>query len=133
MINEEVHIKQKRIKYIRVLEKFLTRTMSLLRLDNFDEELFKIRCIKNFKDLNRAESIDLNSHYYSKLKQFIDKVMYYAYLEKEELDAFDLECLDEEKSTQSLLLKEANILQKEKNATSYKKDKHKHSKFDDGY
>jgi len=121
----EVHEKQKRIKYIRVLEKFLTRTMSLLRLENFDEKLFKERCIKNFKDLSRAESMDLNSPYYEHLKRFIEKVMYYVYLEEEEGS-------DDEKM-QNLLLKEANNLQKEKNNNSYRKDKHKNSKFDDGY
>lgn len=125
----EVHEKQKRIKYIRVLEKFLTRTMSLLRLENFDEDLFKKRCIKNFKDLSRAETMDLNSTYYTHLKRFIEKVMYYVYLEEED-DGFEI--ADEDKM-QNLLLKEANNLQKEKNNSSYRKDKHKNAKFDDDY
>ena len=125
----EVHEKQKRIKYIRVLEKFLTRTMSLLRLENFDEDLFKKRCIKNFKDLSRAETMELNSTYYTHLKRFIEKVMYYVYLE-EDNDGFEV---DDEDKMQNLLLKEANNLQKEKNNSSYKKDKHKNAKFDDEY
>ncbi|NQY21516.1 MAG: hypothetical protein HRT40_09430 [Campylobacteraceae bacterium] len=131
----EVHEKQKRIKYIRVLEKFLTRTMSLLRLENFNEELFKERTIKNFKDLSRAETMELNSPYYSNLKKFIEKVMFSIYLEIDENDKEDFfdEAEEEENSMQNVLLKEANNLQKEKNATSYKKDKHKHAKFDDGY
>ena len=32
----------------------------------------------------------------------------------------------------AILLKEANLLQKEKNKSSYKKDKHKKDKYDDG-
>ena len=36
----------------------------------------------------------------------------------------------EEKAT---LLKDANLLQKEKNKSNYKKDKHKNQKFNDGY
>jgi hypothetical protein len=31
------------------------------------------------------------------------------------------------------LLKDANLLQKEKNRSSYKKDKHKNQSFNDGY
>jgi len=108
-MQNEVHEKQKRIKYIRVLEKFLTRTMSLLRLENFDEDLFKARCIKNFADLSRAETMDLNSPHYSHLKRFIEKVMYYVYLEKDEEENND------EEKMQTLLLKEANALQKDKN------------------
>ncbi len=44
----------------------------------------------------------------------------------------DLE--DEEKiKIKENLLKEANLLQKEKNSTRYKKDKHKSKSFNDGY
>ena len=43
----EVNEKQLRIKYIRVLEKFFTRTISLLKLENFDKELFLKRTSKN--------------------------------------------------------------------------------------
>ena len=45
----EVNEKQQRIKYIRVLEKFFTRTISLLKLENFDKELFKTRTKKKFR------------------------------------------------------------------------------------
>ena len=38
-MNFEVNEKQQRIKYIRVLEKFFTRTISLLKLENFDKDL----------------------------------------------------------------------------------------------
>jgi hypothetical protein len=37
---------------------------------------------------------------------------------------------EEERAT---LLKDANLLQKEKNSSNYKKDKHKNQKFTDGY
>ncbi len=33
----------------------------------------------------------------------------------------------------AILLKDANLLQKEKNKSNYKKDKHKNQKFNDGY
>ena len=42
----EINEKQLRIRYIRVVEKFLTRTISLLKLENFDKELFLKRTLK---------------------------------------------------------------------------------------
>ena len=118
----EVNEKQLRIKYIRVLEKFFTRTISLLKLENFDKELFKKRTKKNYEDLQKAKEVELYSEYYSGLKDFINKTMIYL---EEHSNTFQ-----EEKAT---LLKDANLLQKEKNKSNYKKDKHKNQKFNDGY
>lgn len=117
-----MHDKQLRIRYIRVLEKFFTRTVSLLKLENFDTELFKERTLKNYEDIKRVKSIELNSKYLTELIAFINKTLYF--LENHS------ESFENERAT---LLKEANLLQKEKNKNSYKKDKHKKSKFDDGY
>lgn len=114
--------KAKRIKYIRLLEKFFSRTMSLLKLENFDSELFCERVKKNFEELDKkAEKTDLNSNYLVGLKNFIDLTMQKVYQEK---------FTDEDKES---LLKEANTLHKEKNKKNYKKDKHKHKSFNDGY
>lgn len=118
----EVNEKQQRIKYIRVLEKFLTRTISLLKLENFDKELFIIRSKKNLEDLKKTKEVELHSQYYSNLKDFISKTI--SYLENSSSDFI------QEKNS---LLKDANLLQKEKNRSNYKKDKHKNSKFSDGY
>lgn len=118
----EVHIKQLRIRYIRVLEKFFTRTISLLKLENFDIELFRVRTLKNYEDIKRVKAVDLNSKYLVDLIAFINKTL--SYLENH-TDSFE-----DERST---LLKDGNLLQKEKNLNSYRKDKHKKSKFDDGY
>lgn len=74
----EVNEKQLRIKYIRVLEKFFTRTISLLKLENFDKELFKKRTQKNYEDLQKAKEVELYSEYYSGLKDFINKTMNYV-------------------------------------------------------
>lgn len=117
-----MHEKQKRIRYIRVLEKFFTRTVSLLKLDNFNHELFKERVLKNYQDIKRVEQVDLNSKYYTELIAFINKTL--SYVENHS------ENFEDERET---LLKEANLLQKEKNRNSYRKDKHKKSKFNDGY
>lgn len=118
----EIHEKQLRIKYIRVLEKFFTRTISLLKLENFNYEIFKERTLKNFEDLNKAKKVELYSAYYSQLNAFIDKTMMYV---KEHSDSFENE--------RATLLKDANLLQKEKNKSTYSKDKHKKHKFNDGY
>lgn len=118
----EVHEKQLRIRYIRVLEKFLTRTISLLKLENFDANLFRERTLKNFKDVEKVKEMDLNSTYLTNLRAFINKVM---------SNITDVE--GDFTSKKEGLLKDANLLQKEKNQGSYKKDKHKNQKFDDGY
>ena len=118
----EVNEKQQRIKYIRVLEKFFTRTISLLKLDNFDKDLFKQRTKKNYEELVKTKEIELYSDYYESIKVFINKTMFYL---EEHKKSFE-----EERAT---LLKDANLIQKEKNSTNYKKDKHKNQKFNDGY
>ncbi len=73
----EVNEKQQRIKYIRVLEKFFTRTISLLKLDNFDKDLFKQRTKKNYEELVKTKEIELYSDYYESIKVFINKTMFY--------------------------------------------------------
>ena len=118
----EVHEKQLRIRYIRVLEKFFTRTVSLLKLENFNVVLFKERTLKNYEDIKKVKAVDLNSKYLVDLISFINKTLNYI---ENHSDKFE-----DERDT---LLKDANLLQKEKNRNTYKKDKHKKSKFNDGY
>ncbi|RXJ87049.1 hypothetical protein [Arcobacter sp. CECT 8985] len=117
-----MHDKQLRIRYIRVLEKFFTRTLCLLKLEDFDKELFIERTKKNFEDMNRVKAIDLHSNYLIALKDFINKTMQYI---NNPSDTFEDE--------KAVLLKDANLLQKEKNKKTYKKEKHRKSKFNDGY
>ena len=100
----EINEKQQRIKYIRVLEKFFKRTR------------------KNYEDLIKTKEIELYSDYYEGIKVFINKTIFYL---EEHTKSFE-----EERAT---LLKDANLLQKEKNSANYKKDKHKNQKFTDGY
>lgn len=117
-----MHEKQERIRYIRVLEKFFTRTVSLLKLENFDIELFKERTRKNYKDLKRVKEVPLHSPYLSSLTAFLNRTLQYM---ENHTDDFEDE--------RSILLKDANLIQKEKNKNSYSKDKHKKHKFNDGY
>lgn len=117
-----MHDKAKRIKYIRVLEKFFKRNLSLLRLENFNFDLYKQRTLKNFEELQKSEAVALNSNYLAGLKRHIDSVIYFVHHPDTDLE--------EQKQN---LLKEANLLLKDKNQSNYKKDKHKNQKFDDGY
>lgn len=117
-----MHEKQVRIRYIRVLEKFFTRTVSLLKLENFDKELFIERTRKNYKDLQRVDAVPLHSPYLSSLTNFLNKTLNYIENHTEDFE--------DERAT---LLKDANIIQKEKKKNSYTKDKHKEHKFNDGY
>lgn len=117
-----MHEKQLRIRYIRVLEKFFTRTISLLKLENFDAKLFKERTQKNYEDMTKIKEVDLHSNYYSQLNQFIEKTMNYVQNSSESFE-----------NERATLLKDANLLQKEKNKNTYSKDKHKKQKFNDGY
>ncbi len=66
--------------------------------------------------------MDLYSAYLMDLKAFLAKTL--SFIAKHSKD------FENERST---LLKDANLLQKEKNSNSYSKDKHKNQKFDDGY
>ena len=70
----------------------------------------------------KTKEIELYSDYYESIKVFINKTMFYL---EEHTKSFE-----EERAT---LLKDANLIQKEKNSTNYKKDKHKNQKFNDGY
>lgn len=116
-----INEKQLRIRYIRVVEKFLTRTIALLKLENFDKELFIKRTVKNHEDMCKTPKVDLYSDYYTGLNNFIEKTI--LFIKNPSNDFAD------ERAT---LLKDANLLQKEKNKNTYKKDKHKKDRFYDG-
>jgi hypothetical protein len=120
-MNSNINEKQLRIRYIRVVEKFLTRTISLLKLENFDKEIFFKRTLKNYEDMCKTPKVELYSDYYSGVDNFVQKTLNFV---KNPSDDF----IDE----RATLLKDANLLQKEKNKATYKKDKHRKDKFDDG-
>ncbi len=119
---KKINDKTIRLKYVRVLEKFAQRTIALLKHPKFDFEIFKVQTIKNYVFVQEAEIIRLDSEYLKKLisytQMIINTIDYHSKTFEEE---------------QQLLLKEANQLHKEKNRTSYKKDKHTKKKFYDGY
>lgn len=121
IINE----KDVRLKYTRGLEKFVRSNISYLKDPTFEFEVFQQRVKRTFEILKKIPSIRLNATYPIALEAYVNLVLSVLHLEdlKEE----------EKKELQAKLLKEANLLHKEKNKTQYKKDKHKKSSFTDGY
>jgi len=111
-----------RLRYIRVLEKFITRTISLLKKDNFDLELYIKAIEKNYLELKKAPSIELYNEYPKALKSLAQYILDTLHNHSK--------TFEDEKSS---ILKESNLLEKLKNNNRYKKDKHRKKKFTDGY
>jgi len=118
----EINEKTKRLRYIRVLEKFNTKAIGLLKYDNFDIELFKKAVLKSYQELKKTPSLPLYSEYPLKL-QFLSQLI---------LNSIENHSKDFENERKNIL-KESNLLAKLKNSNKYKKDKHKNKKFNDGY
>jgi len=130
-MQKEVNEKTIRLRYIRVLEKFVTKAISLLKYDNFDKELFKKATIKAFNELQKTKSCDLYSEYPLAVRNLTLYIMNCIDNDADESE-FNTKPnnFEEEKAA---ILKQANLLAKLKNNNRYKKDKHKHKKFNDGY
>jgi hypothetical protein len=113
-----------RLRYIRALEKFAKRAINLLKApeEDFHFEKFKKKMAENFKPVEKVEVVRLDSGYMSKLESYVNMIL-------GTLDNHSKDFEDEK----SMLLKEANLLHKEKNKNIYKKDKHSKHKFNDGY
>ena len=116
--------KDLRLRYIRVLEKFAKRAINLLKTpeNDFNFEKFKIKMEDNFEFVKKVEAVRLDSGYMSRLENYVNIILGTLVSEPEDYD-----------ENKSMLLKEANLLHKEKNKTTYKKDKHSKQKFNDGY
>jgi hypothetical protein len=116
--------KDLRLRYIRVLEKFAKRAINLLKApaEDFHHEKFKKKMNENFKYVKKVEVVRLDNEYMSKIESYVNIIL--STLENHSIT------FEEEKS---MLLKEANLLHKEKNKNIYKKDKHSKHKFNDGY
>ncbi len=113
-----------RLRYIRALEKFAKRAINLLKApeEDFHFEKFKNKMHENFEFVEKVEAVRLDSGYMSKLQDYVNLIL-------GTLDNHSKDFEDEK----AMLLKEANLLHKEKNKNIYKKDKHSKHKFNDGY
>jgi len=119
IINE----KNVRLRYTRALEKFIRSNISYLKDPEFQFDIFQKRVKRTFEILKKVEPIRLDSAYPMALENYANLLLN-ALEELEEVEKMQLK---------DKLLKEANLLHKEKNKTQYKKDKHKKSTFNDGY
>jgi len=111
-----------RIKYIRVLEKFLTRSVALVKNPDFDLDNFKLNIDRYYEDITKVKAVRLDSQYHKKLQDYVNLVLQFTQNHSK--------TFEDEKQ---LFLKEANLLHKEKNKSTYKKDKHRKRSFNDGY
>lgn len=114
--------KEQRVKYIRALERFLGSCSGALKAESFDIVLFERRVEKSLKVLRKVETVRLDSTYMSLLEAYVETVLRTIH---------DKEMENEAKH--KLLLKEANLIEKERNKGSYKKSKHQKNDFNDGY
>jgi len=131
-MQKEVNEKTIRLRYIRVLEKFVTKAVSLLKYDNFDKELFKKATIKAFDELQKTKTCDLYNEYPLAVRNLTLHIMQCIDNDTNDEDEFTPKPnnFEDEKAS---ILKQSNLLAKLKNNNRYKKDKHKHKKFNDGY
>ena len=112
--------KEKRVKYVRALERFVKSAAALLKREDFDPMLFRARAEKNYTTLQKIEAVPLDSPYTRALEEFANTVM--ASVDK----------IDTEASVKPALQKEANALEKLKSNASYKKSKHRAKIYEDG-
>ncbi len=107
--------KYQRQRYITFLEKVTKNLFKMFRDEKTTQENF----LKKFKELTKKVDeqveIQLNSEYHQQMKSYIERL-------KIEIAHEDFDLEDIREANMTLL----NRLQKLKNGTSYKKDKHKH-------
>ena len=106
--------KYQRQRYITFLEKVTKNLFKMFRDETTTQEQFLKKFQELKKKLDEQVEIQLNSEYHQQMKTYIER------LENELKDEFKLDDIREANMT---LL---NRLQKLKNGTSYKKDKHRY-------
>ncbi len=110
----KIEDKTLRVKHMRLLEKFLKSSASILKLENFNYELFQKRTLKIYGLLQNLKEIRVDSSYLKSLQDFTKLTM--RILKNEEL---------KEQEKRNILLKEVNLIQKNRNKKTYKREKHK--------
>lgn len=111
-----------RLRYIRALEKFFTRTLAFLKNPNFNPIIFKKNIDKYYEELKKIKAVRLDSGYLTNLEEFVNSTLRKT-----------IQIDDDFNEHRESLLKEANLVLKEKNKSNYKKEKHKSKDFYDGY
>ena len=106
--------KYQRQRYITFLEKVTKNLFKMFRDETTTQEQFLKKFDELKKKLDEQVEIQLNSEYHQQMKEYIER------LDHELKAEFKLE--DMREANMTLL----NRLQKLKNGTSYKKDKHRY-------
>ena len=106
--------KYQRQRYITFLEKVTKNLFRMFRDETTTQEQFLKKFDELKKKLDEQVEIQLNSEYHQQMKEYIDR------LDNELKNEFKLD--DMREANMTLL----NRLQKLKNGTSYKKDKHRY-------
>lgn len=107
-----------RLKYIRVLERFLKSIVAYLsKSEDLSYENFTKKVDNNLRYLEKIKSVELYKGEFSDLESLVKEIISYRNNPK-----------DIEQIKNDILLK-ANRLEKSKNRKKYKKDKHKEAKF----
>ena len=110
----------KRLRYIRVLERFTSSIISYLtKVEESTKVVFDKKVDNNKRYLDRIEKIALYKGEFNELEKLVDKIVLYRDSDKE---------IDEIKKD---LLYSANQIEKSVNQRQYKKDKHTSSQFKD--
>jgi len=111
MDKNEKHI---RVKYMRLLEKFVKSSSNTLKLEDFNYKLFEKRVFNSYSKIEKMGDVKTDSSYMNSLRNFIDKTV--KTLRREDIDS---------EKKREILLKESNLVEKSQNRKSRKKEKHK--------
>ncbi|RRS32159.1 MAG: hypothetical protein P794_01925 [Epsilonproteobacteria bacterium (ex Lamellibrachia satsuma)] len=107
-----------RQKYISELEKISKNLFRMLRDENVSSEKFMIKFEELKKKFDEKAEVQLDSEYHQQLKAYIERLYCSSCVAEEFNDESFNNMRDAEMSN-------LNRLQKLKNGTSYKKDKHR--------
>lgn len=107
-----------RQKYISEIEKVSKNLFRMFRDDKTTPEVFMVKFEQLKKKLDERKDVFLDSEYHQQLKAYIER-LYTQTCTSQDLDDKKLDDIREAE------MSNLNRLQKLKNGTSYKKDKHK--------
>jgi len=107
-----------RQKYITSLDKIAKNLFRMFRNEEVCSQKFMLKFEELKKKFDEKEKVHLDSEYHQQLQEYIERL----YLQTCSVKLFDDKTLNEIRDAE---MSNLNRLQKLKNATSYKKDKHK--------
>jgi predicted RND superfamily exporter protein len=107
--------KYKRQKYISFLEKITKNLFKMFRNKDVTQDEFLKRFDTLKEKLDNLPKVTLNSNYHKEMQNYIDN------LYRESKESFDLN------SVREINMTNLNRIQKLKNRTSYRRDKHKNN------